>query len=344
MPMKLLTADDFRNGAKEGAAPEGTVFRLATGSPETVGTAADRTKRFVFSDNGVDLAGDSIDQKGWQTDDFDKNPVALFSHMSWDPPIGRASNVGVVKGRLVGDIEFASAEVYGFADTIYRLVNGGFLKAVSVGFKPLEWSFTNAKDRPFGIDFKKQTLLEISVCCVPCNPNALVEARSSGVDTRPLVEWAEKVLDCGDSIMVPKAELESLRKTAADKEPKRYYITSSKALTSGIDGWLKDGGALVLDEGFSVKAFNAEIVETDIAVDKAGRRISAANKALLEKAMEHHDAATKCIKDVMDNPEADDPENDDPPNIISPVQLSEEETDPVKRRLAVVRALKESLN
>jgi hypothetical protein len=64
----------------------------------------------VFSDATVDHAGDSIDPKGWDLGVFKRNPVALFSHMSWEPPIGRASNVAVEDGKLVGDIEFADAE------------------------------------------------------------------------------------------------------------------------------------------------------------------------------------------------------------------------------------------
>ena len=188
MPMKLLSTDDFRNAVKDGQRPEGTIFRFATTEPEVQGEADARTLRFVFSDATVDHSGDSIDPKGWDLGIFKRNPVALFSHMSWDPPIGRASNVVVDGDKLVGDIEFAAAEVYDFADTIYRLVKGGFLKAVSVGFMPKEWAFSSDKNRPYGIDFKKQTLLEISVCPVPCNPNALGEARSLGVDTRPLVD------------------------------------------------------------------------------------------------------------------------------------------------------------
>jgi HK97 family phage prohead protease len=229
--MKLLTADAFREEAKAGRAPEGTVFRLATSEPQTVEGAA-RTKRFVFSDATTDHAGDTIDPKGWELDVFKSNPVALFAHMSWDPPIGRASNVKVQGDQLVGDIQFAPPETYDFADTIYRLVDGGYLKAVSVGFLPKEWTWSSDKDRPYGIDFTKQLLLEISVCPVPCNPNALGEARSAGVDTRPLVDWAEKVLDSGDVMFLPRAELETLRRQA--KEPPRM---TNRRKTAKSEDW-----------------------------------------------------------------------------------------------------------
>lgn len=225
MTIKLLSADDFRQAAKEGAAPDATVYRFATTEPEQVGEAAARTQRFVFSDATIDHAGDSIDPKGWDLAIFKSNPVALFSHMSWEPPIGRAANVSVKDSKLVGDIEFASAEIYPFADTIYQLVKGGFLKAVSVGFRPTKWAFTNDKDRPYGIDFIKQILLEISCCCVPCNPAALSEARSLGVDTLPLVEWAEKVLDNGEVVFMPRRDVEILRLQAKGAAPTRFYLS-----------------------------------------------------------------------------------------------------------------------
>lgn len=336
MPRNLLSADDFRAAAKDGTPPDATVFRFATADPQNVdGTT--RTKRFVFSDATVDHSTDSIDAKGWNLSIFKRNPVALFSHMSWEPPIGRASNVAVEKGQLVGDIEFASADVYEFADTIFRLVDGGFLKAVSVGFKPDEWSFSSDKSRPFGIDFKKQTLLEISICPVPCNPNALGEARSLGIDTRSLIEWAEKVLDSGDTVFLPRDELNALRGQAGGVQ-KRYYLQVDASTTveaadiarASVKRWMNDPTDVpVLGVGIDLRAIidapnvgqkpidplepkalllthgaltkdQIKNLEASWKEAKAGRRISAKTKAAMEATIAHHDAATKCLKDAMD--------------------------------------------
>jgi phage head maturation protease len=46
-----------------------------------------------------------------------------------------------------------------------------YINAVSVGFKPLEW--TNSKERPGSVDFQKQELLELSLVGVPANASAL---------------------------------------------------------------------------------------------------------------------------------------------------------------------------
>jgi HK97 family phage prohead protease len=229
MTRKLLTVDAFRDAAKGDAKPNGTVIRLATSAPTSV-DGAGRTIRFVFSDGTVDRSGDSIDPNGWDLTEFVKNPVALWAHDSDAPPIGRASNIGPVKGKLLGDIEFIPPEISAFADMIFRMVEGGYINAVSVGFMPLEYSFVSEQDRPFGIDFKRQELLEISLCPVPCNPNALIDARAKGIDTAPLREWAEKVLDGGATVMVPRALLEeTFRQAKTPRAVRRKYLARADA-------------------------------------------------------------------------------------------------------------------
>lgn len=347
MTLKLLSVEAFKAAAKDGSRPEAMVFRLATGEPQIVDET--RTARFVFSDDRVDLAGDSIKQDGWETDDFNANPVALFSHASWDPPIGRAANVGVKGNKLVGDIEFASADIYPFADTIYRLVKGGFLKAVSVGFMPLECDYSNDKDRPYGMVFLRQKLLEISLCSVPCNPGALIEARAAGIDTEPLREWASKVLDSGDQIMVPRQLLEETFKAAkTPKTTRQKYLKPTKtaeeiaaetaaaeaarAASEAADSAIIAPGncgrtqdetcGMTNPQECSVHYVAPEQPKTITVIEiKAGRRISAANRGKLEAAMTHHDEASKCIKSVLDSndPTEPDPDAEDP---IDPTELA----------------------
>lgn len=279
----LATLDEFRTVARDGGTMPHGVFRLATG-PAVEVEGVDRTLRFCFSDGSVDRAGDTIDPKGWELDPFSKNPVALWAHQSYMPPIGKASNVGVVSKRLMGDIQFATADDYEFADTIYRLTKGGYINACSVGFNPLEWSFVNDKDRPYGIDFKRQELLEISPCPVPCNGNALAQARAKGIDTRSIVEWAEKVLDDGKVVLLPRAEVETLRKQASERVPVKFHILSDVQMREAIA---------------------AMPTEEKAAIVKAGRKISKENMECLGKAMDH-------IKAVMDSndPDADGDDND----------------------------------
>lgn len=239
MSRKLLTVDEFRASAKDGARPNGTVLRLAVAEPEV---AADSRKvRFVFSDGTVDRAGDSIDPTGWKIDAFLDNPVALWAHDSYSPPIGRASNVGPSGNRLMGDIEFMAADISAFADSIFRMVKAGFVKAVSVGFLPLEWNFVQDSGRPFGINFSKQELVEISLCPVPCNPNALQEAKAQGIDMAPLREWASRVLDeGGNSILVPRGFLEDTFRQAKTPRSLRQKFLAKAAASDWKVGAARD--------------------------------------------------------------------------------------------------------
>ena len=223
----LMSADQFRGELRAKRKPAGGVYRVSVAQPLPV-DGAERTLRFCFSDDSVDRMGDTIAAAGWDTADFMANPVALWAHDSSAPPIGGARNVGVEGNRLLGDIEFAPPETYAFADTIYRLVLGKFLRAVSVGFLPTRYAFVdNDPDRGFGIDFLEQALLEISVCPVPANPHALQQARLKGIDTRPLVEWAERTLDGEGRASLPLGELERLRRAA--KEPPMTRPTPRRA-------------------------------------------------------------------------------------------------------------------
>lgn len=179
---KFLSIEEFRRAARSGAKPEGVVQRLMSGAATEV-VGANRTFRFRFSDGSIDRVKDRINPKGWSLDNYMRSPVALWSHLSDQPPIGKSKNVGMVGDALMGDIEFASAEIYAFAETIFLLVKNGFISACSVGFLPLTWEFAKEKGREGGINFLTQELTEISLCAVGCLPSALIQARSMGINS-----------------------------------------------------------------------------------------------------------------------------------------------------------------
>jgi len=82
-------------------------------------------------------------------------------------------------------------------------------------------------------------------------------------------------------------------------------------------------------------------------VEKSGRKISNANAALLQQAMDHHASATKCIKDVMDSNAAADPDGDDDSNEPDadavPVVVVLSAEDLREQRLAEAKALRASV-
>ena len=95
-----------------------------------------RTMRFVASDESVDRYGDIIRASGWQLDNFRKNPVLLFAHNSRQPPVGQVPSIEVVGTELIADCLFRPEGDSQLSDDVWRAVEGGFLRAASVGFSP----------------------------------------------------------------------------------------------------------------------------------------------------------------------------------------------------------------
>jgi HK97 family phage prohead protease len=162
----------------------------AIGAPQTralvgvlerdTGATPNRRVRFVASDESVDRYGDIIRANGWQLDAFRRNPVLLFSHQSRQLPVGKVEPIAVEGTRLIAHAEFTPAGMNDFADTVFAMVDGGFLNAVSVGFMPLASPNPLFDENKYltGFEYVAQELLELSVVPVPANPNALQLARS----------------------------------------------------------------------------------------------------------------------------------------------------------------------
>lgn len=155
---------------------------------QTVGSTNDRRMTFIASDETVDRYGDVIRANGWDLSNFRQNPVLLFGHQSRALPVGKVPNITVNGTRLIADAEFMPEGMSDAADQVWRAVDGGFLKAASVGFMPtvepnMIWAADdpNHQDWPTGYEYVGQELLELSVVPVPANPQALALARSLGI-------------------------------------------------------------------------------------------------------------------------------------------------------------------
>jgi len=156
-----------------------------------------RTIDFIISNETLDRHGDIIKLKGWKTAEFMKNPVMLFAHQRSVPPIGKALKVWKSQGSLNAKAQFMSEEMSPFADSVFQMFKEGFLKAVSVGFMPIKSEFIRDPENEFitGVKFLEQELLEFSAVPVPSNPDALIKARTKGINVAPFGQWAEEVLD-----------------------------------------------------------------------------------------------------------------------------------------------------
>lgn len=219
VPANLLSLDDWKAKARAGAAPTGVVLRKQYIAQvlKADGESGSRKRSFTISTGVRDRDRDTLAVAGWELGNYLKNPVVLWAHMYRELPIARASDVAVVGDELRASAEFAGADLYPFAETVLRMLDGGFLRAVSVGFNPLSHSWN---DEQRGVDFLKQELMEYSVVPVPANPEALMDAKAAGIDVAPLRAWAERVLDETSEepgLWLPKSRVEEAFKALAPR-------------------------------------------------------------------------------------------------------------------------------
>lgn len=249
---------------------------------------APRTKRFTITTDSVDRDGDTIAVDGWDISNYMKNPVVLWAHDSRTLPIGKALEVIASPGKLSAVDEFTTRELNPLGDMVYNLVDQGFLNAVSVGFRPIKWSFNEDRGGSGWMpayDFLEQELLEHSVVPIPANPDALIEARSAGIDILPLKSWAEEVLSSveGNGLWLPRSVVE-----------RAFDIANGEKRT--FKGAAPQQSMKVRVELENADEISEAIQRLTEAATKSGRVLSAANEKLLEEAKNNLDTVLKQVQ------------------------------------------------
>lgn len=150
----------------------------------------ERKMSFVISTAGVDRDNDTIDSKGWKTENYMKNPVVMWAHDYAGLPVAKATSLKLTDQGLAADIEFPAPGTYPFADTVHDMLKAGFLSATSVGFRPSKFEQNSERK---GFDYSEQELLEFSIVPVPSNPEALVTMRHAGVDHAVVKGWCKDI-------------------------------------------------------------------------------------------------------------------------------------------------------
>lgn len=193
MAYNIFARDKFLAAAKEGKAPSDAVLRKHAVS-EISDKATDGAqlsamqRRFCISTDSPDRDNDVVAMSGWQLGNYQKNPVVLWAHDYSQLPLAKCVKVWADGHKLMAIADFADHDM---ARTVLRLIDGGFLGATSVGFRPLKYAIN--EDRK-GLDFSEQELLEFSIVPVPANPEALIAAGKDGADVELLKSWASEIL------------------------------------------------------------------------------------------------------------------------------------------------------
>jgi len=147
--------------------------------------ASDEEKREIVaigSKEMVDRDGDIVvvgktPTEGININEFKKNPVVLFAHDYNSLPIARAERVWKEDKKLMFKLKFPEPEISSLGDSVYKLMKGNYLNALSIGFSP-DWEKAEPNEKTGGFKFNNTTLLEVSVVPVPSNPMSLVQSKS----------------------------------------------------------------------------------------------------------------------------------------------------------------------
>ena len=145
----------------------------------------------VASTDAVDRMSDVVSQD-WDLRAFKDNPVIVWAHNYEAAPVGKATSVEVVEGRLMVQIQWDDEEDNPDGMRTARQFKDGFMNAVSVGFSPgatvqrsrLDIDNPNHGERGmvYGTQDSPNVLLEVSAVTLPANPEALAVRHASEDD------------------------------------------------------------------------------------------------------------------------------------------------------------------
>jgi HK97 family phage prohead protease len=147
-------------------------FCLAAGEDNKPSSVA-----WTFSTFDLDRFGERIDPAGWDYKRYRDNPVIEWAHRYDIPAIGKAEHIYADDKGLHGVVIFNDKDYDPFGWAIGERVKHGIIRAGSVGFRVIEIEIPSKEEGRDGttLIFRKQELLEFSICNVPANPFALTK-------------------------------------------------------------------------------------------------------------------------------------------------------------------------
>ena len=159
-----------------------------------------RTMDGVISTEAVDRDREVVVARGLDFTEYRKNPVVLFMHDAYSP-IGKCASGPTLRRRnkvteVVATTEFAETKL---AEEVFGLVNGGFVRGISIGMNPSTMERTppspvEIRKKPYWSEaravIRSAEIIEYSFVSIPANADALTEAVSKGLIkmTEPFME------------------------------------------------------------------------------------------------------------------------------------------------------------
>jgi HK97 family phage prohead protease len=146
---------------------------------------------WTLSTYDLDRFSERIDPQGWDFKRFMDNPIVEWAHRYDIPAIGKIEGLAVDDKGLIGIVFFNDKSFDPFGWGIGQRVKAGVIRAGSVGFRPVEIEIPSKDDSKDGTSliFRKQELLEFSICNVPANPFALAKSASNEKSDPAIPFW-----------------------------------------------------------------------------------------------------------------------------------------------------------
>jgi len=216
------------------------------------------TFRMVITTENVDRYQEVIKLDGWELEHYLANPVVLWGHDHFTPPVAVTDKLIKEDGKLIAEGRFAPTEMGQMLRKLYDL---GFLRTSSVGFieKEREGNLITIAE-----------LIEWSFVSVPANPYALGLAMKNGLSINELVTKGFMEIKTVETETLPEEPAEEPEDIPEPVE-KNF---SSKALTPIVDqlrGVLSALEALDTEE--------PERTEDEPETDPAVKELAEFNKA-----------------------------------------------------------------
>jgi len=242
----------------------------------------------------LDRVGEVIRPEAFARDlaTYLENPIVTWAHNTYDVPIGvvRQALIDPMKGLWV-EVKFADAGADPFADRVWAAISDGRVRSFSVGFNGQYTEEYGHYDESANVwVWEHAELREIAVVPIPANASAVFEvAKSLGLTFyKPH----------------PGAVLE--REEARCLENLERLRGASEGIDNIVRHWVKTGSgapsAALLDGAVRPITVLASIL-------KAGRVLSAANRAAIERARDAlhevicRDDESRCNPDNPDDDE-----------------------------------------
>lgn len=159
---------------------------------------ADGLVEYIASDATLDSYNEVVLPTGWKFTHFDKNAPFVDSHNYWsiESLLGKVESARIENAQLIERVRWAKDVAENKLAVLgWKMTLGGFLKAVSVGFRAVKSAWPNdtgwngyvsqagltpadaAKCRRI---FVEQEQLELSACVLGANPAAVAKAWKEG--------------------------------------------------------------------------------------------------------------------------------------------------------------------